>query len=86
MKVSDINKESLMILLMLKIELLSAEIQWHGGIKYLYGFGCTYKVLARRLSQRGVIAIKNKTSFFLLALHQINIGPNVESLLLFLMH
>lgn len=50
MKVSDINKESLMILLMLKIELLSAEIQWHRGIKYLYGFGSTYKVLARQFA------------------------------------
>lgn len=50
MKVSDINKESLMILLMLKIELLSAEIQWHRDIKYLYGYGYTDKVLARQFS------------------------------------
>lgn len=59
MKVSDINKESLMILLMLKIELLSAEIQWHQGIKYLYGFGSTYKILARQLAI-GVRSTDNK--------------------------
>lgn len=59
MKVSDINKESLMILLMLKIELLSAEIQWHRGIKYLYVFGSTYKVLAMQLAI-GVRSTDNK--------------------------
>lgn len=44
---------------MLKIELLSAEIQWHRGIKYLYGFGCTYKVLARQFLS-GVRSTGNK--------------------------